>query len=41
MNRLTALPHASCCITCQERAQHGESRGPDVLKELAGNQIGI
>ena len=41
MNRLTALPHASCCITCQERAEHGESREPGVLKELAGNQIGI
>jgi DnaK suppressor protein len=41
MKRLTALPHASCCITCQERTEHGESREPGVLKELAGNQIGI
>ena len=41
MKRLTALPHASRCITCQERAEHGESREPGVLKELAGNQIGI
>jgi hypothetical protein len=41
MKRLTALPHASRCIACQERAEHGESREPGVLKELAGNQSGI
>jgi DnaK suppressor protein len=34
MKRLTALPHASCCIKCQERAEHGESREPGILKEL-------
>jgi hypothetical protein len=40
MKRLTALPHAVSCITCQESAEQSESRWPDVLKELAGIQIG-
>ena len=41
MKRLTALPHASRCLTCEERAERGESREPGVLKELASNQIRI
>jgi len=41
MKRLTALPHASRCITCEERAERGESRESAVLNELASNPIGI
>ena len=39
MKRLTALPYAFLCITCQESAEHDESREQGVLKELAGIQI--
>ena len=39
MKRLTALPYAFLCITCQEGAEHDESREQGVLKELAGIQI--
>lgn len=39
MKRLTALPYAFFCITCQEGAEHDESREQGVLKELAGIQI--
>ncbi|MEO8052963.1 MAG: TraR/DksA family transcriptional regulator [Acidobacteriota bacterium] len=39
MKRLTALPHASLCIACQERAEFGELRKSAVLKELTGTEI--
>jgi len=39
MKRLTALPYAFLCITCQKGAEHDESREQGVLKELAGIQI--
>ena len=41
LKRLAALPHALFCITCQESAEHDESKEPRVLKELAGVQTGI
>ena len=41
LKRLAALPHALFCITCQESAEHGESKEPGVSKELAGVQTGI
>jgi DnaK suppressor protein len=40
MKRLTALPHAVFCISCQESAEHSESQGPEVSTELAGVPIG-
>jgi RNA polymerase-binding transcription factor DksA len=36
---VTALPNAFFCITCQEGAEHGESRQPGALKDLASIQI--
>lgn len=39
IKRLTALPHASLCITCQEREELGELRKSGALKELAGTEI--
>jgi DnaK suppressor protein len=41
INRLTALPHASLCITCQEDADDGKSRESEVPKEMAGIHGGI
>ena len=40
MKRLTALPHAVFCISCQERAEHSASQEPEVSTEGAGIQIG-
>jgi DnaK suppressor protein len=40
MRRLTALPHAVFCISCQESAEQSESQEPEVSTELAGIQIG-
>ena len=42
MKRLTAMPHASFCIKCQEEADHRESREPcatPLLKFGAMQQI--
>jgi len=41
MKRLAALPHALFCLTCQESAEHSESKEPGDLKELVGAQTGI
>jgi DnaK suppressor protein len=41
MKRLTAMPHASFCIKCQEVAEHDESREGDVLKKLTAIQVGV
>ncbi len=37
VRRLTALPHALFCITCQEAADHSESRESGITKELTGS----
>jgi len=36
IKRLASLPDALFCITCQESAEHGESKEPRVWKELVG-----
>jgi RNA polymerase-binding transcription factor DksA len=41
INRLTALPHASLCITCQEDADDRKSRESEVPMEMAGIHGGI
>jgi DnaK suppressor protein len=41
IKRLTALPHASLCITCQEDADDRKSRESEVPKEMAGIHGGI
>lgn len=40
MKRLTAVPHTSFCIKCQEVAEHDESRDGGVLKKLTATQVG-
>ncbi len=40
MKRLTAMPHASFCIKCQEVVVHDESRDGGVLKKLTAIQVG-
>jgi RNA polymerase-binding transcription factor DksA len=40
MKRLTAVPHASFCIKCQEVAEHNESREARVSKKLAAIEVG-
>ncbi len=40
MKRLTAVPHASFCIKCQEVAEHDESREARVSKKLAAIEVG-
>ncbi len=39
MKRLTAVPHASFCIQCQEVAEHNESREAGVSKKLAALRL--